>query len=128
NGADTNTVVATLADTNGNVVAGETITFSLASGSAVLSSASGTTDASGQVSITLTNTTAEVVTITATHSSGTRTVDATFVAGDGSFALGNANSTLEVTVDNAAANGADTNTVVATLADTNGNVVAGETI
>ncbi|MGR5308368.1 hypothetical protein ACPV5K_26580, partial [Vibrio mediterranei] len=86
--------------------------------SAVLSSASGTTDASGQVSITLTNTTAEVVTITATHSSGTRTVDATFVAGDGSFALGNANSTLEVTVDNAAANGADTNTVVATLADT----------
>ncbi|WP_446560659.1 inverse autotransporter beta domain-containing protein, partial [Vibrio mediterranei] len=126
-GTDTNTVVATLADTNGNVVAGETINFSV-SGSAVLSSASGTTDASGQVSITLTNTTAEVVTITATHSSGTRTVDATFVAGDGSFALGNANSTLEVTVDNAAANGADTNTVVATLADTNGNVVAGETI
>jgi adhesin/invasin len=76
NTGDFSTIVATIVDGDGTPVSGRDITFSKApsTANAVLSSASGTTDNSGQVSITVTNDKAENVTVKATVGSASFSV------------------------------------------------------
>ncbi|TBL48300.1 hypothetical protein EYY98_19495 [Obesumbacterium proteus] len=120
NGTDSNKVQATVTDANGNLVPNTVVTFTADNG-ATVTTASATTDAQGLASTTLTNVTAGITKVTAAINSNSQTVDTTFVADDstGTIVTGD----LTVTVNNAKANGSDTNAVQAKVTDANGNVV-----
>ncbi|HAS8622938.1 TPA: hypothetical protein I7784_22000, partial [Vibrio vulnificus] len=127
-GSAKNAVAVELKDANGNAVAGESITFSMTGSALATSPLTGVTDPNGRVGFTLTNTLAESVTVTATHSSGSRDVTVTFAADFGSVDINNVNSSFVVSSDNAVADGVATNEVVVTLKDANNNAVAGDSV
>lgn len=115
-GIAVNTVTITLKDRAGRALEGESVTFA-ATGDAVLSAASGTTNSSGQVAITLTNTTVETVTVTAAISNGKQaTVQAAF--------LGFSVTNLTANKSTVNADGVDSATVTATVATSGGKTVA----
>ncbi|HAS8623101.1 TPA: hypothetical protein I7784_22925, partial [Vibrio vulnificus] len=127
-GVATNEVRVTLKDANNNAVPGQSISFTMSGSAQSASPVTVTTDPNGQASLTLTNTVAENVTVTATHSSGSRDVSVTFIADSGSTDINNVNSSFVVSSDNAVADGVATNEVRVTLKDANNNAVAGESI
>ncbi|WP_193771869.1 hypothetical protein, partial [Obesumbacterium proteus] len=80
-----------------------------------------TTDDQGLASTTLTNVKAGITKVTATVNGNSQTVDTTFVADDSTSTIVSGN--LTVTVNNAKANGTDTNKVQAEVTDATGNHV-----
>ncbi len=65
-GASSATIAVTLANSLGVPMIGHTVSLAQGSGSSTISAASGSSDANGRVTFTVTNTTAETVTYTAT--------------------------------------------------------------
>ena len=124
NGTATNSVKATVTDANGNRVSGVSVNFS-ASNSATIA-ATGTSDANGEIELTLTSTTAGVSTVTAVLGSASVTADVTFIADSNTATL--AAGSLVMVTDNAVANGTATNSVRATVTDANGNRVSGVSV
>jgi gliding motility-associated-like protein len=119
-------------DANGNAVPGATVVFTISggtSGGTAIIAGTGITDASGNAVLTITNTVAGTVFISATvggtainGSPGT----VTFVAG--SPAPGNPSTALIVDVASNTADGVSTDKVHAHVVDASGNVVAGATV
>jgi len=124
NGIDTNTVKAIVTDGFGNRVANLAVNFS-ADNSGVVA-ASGTTDASGEVVMTVTSTRAGQSTVTASVDSSVQHQTLTFVPDDSTAQI--ASGDLVTITDNAKANGSDVNRLKATVTDLYGNVLAGQTV
>ncbi|MGP3593338.1 Ig-like domain-containing protein [Vagococcus sp. WN89Y] len=124
NGSATNSVKATVTDAYGNILAGQTVSFS-ADNSAKIT-ASGTTDAKGEVTATLTSTKAGQSTVKATVNGQSQSKALTFVADNSTAQIVSGN--LVVVADNALANGSATNSVKATVTDAFGNLVAGQMV
>jgi adhesin/invasin len=133
NGTDLNKVKARIVDANGNPVAGATIDFAI-SGAGIATfdgpNTGLTTDANGEVIISLKSTVAGLVDIIATVN-GTPIVNGSpatveFVADAPN--TGHALTALIVVVPEAAANGTATTSVKAHIVDVNGNPVKGASV
>jgi len=130
-GSSTNSVNAHITDVNGNPVANQTVTFTIASGTAgFVGSATVTTNANGDATIQLTSTVTGNVNVTATVN-GTAIINGspavvTFVAGAPSAS--SPTTVLTVVTNNAVADGVSTNSVNAHITDINGNPVANQTV
>ncbi|TBM33941.1 Ig-like domain-containing protein, partial [Hafnia alvei] len=120
NGTDTNKVQATVTDATGNPVPNTAVNFTADNGATVIKT-SVTTDGQGLASTTLTNVKAGITKVTATVNGHSQTVDTTFIADDSTATI--VGGDLTVTVNNAKANGADSNKVQATVTDASGNPV-----
>ncbi len=121
-GANSNSVQAVVSDNGGNVVAGATVVFSSTNATAQVTTVIGTTGADGIATATLTNTVAGTSNVVATIGSITNNIDTAFVAG------AVATITLSVLVNDATADGADTNQVDALVQDANGNAITGAAV
>ena len=110
-GSETNTVKVTMKDSHGKVVPDYAVDFSATNGATIASS--GVTGADGTVSVTLTSTTTGTSTVTATANGSSLTTQTTFLAIPkvGAFT---------VVSDGAKANGIATNSVKATITDSEG--------
>jgi len=76
-GTSTSTVTVTLRDCGNNPVSGKTVTLAAGSGSSVIATVSGTTNASGQATFTVRDSVAETVTYTATDTTDGITINQT---------------------------------------------------
>jgi len=124
NGTATNSVKAVILDAQGNPVPDMTVAFSADNGADI--AASGISDASGEVVVTLTNRKAGQTRVSAQVNGHSLSTAVNFKA-DGSTAQIVASS-LVVTKDNAVADGVQNNRVQLAVTDTNGNVLSGETV
>ncbi len=130
-GTATNSVSAHVVDEDGNPVAGQTVVFTIASGTATpAGSLTVITDANGDAVLTLTSTVVGSVAITATVDGNAITngspATVEFVAKAPSTSV--PTTRLEVAVTNSVANGIAMNTVRAVITDEDGNPVAGQTV
>ena len=116
NGTATNSVQVTITDGNGNPVAGQAVTITASNGAVVGTVAP--TDANGQTTVTLTNTTAGTSTVTATLGSTSQTVDVNFVVRVLNIALTTAST-------DAVADGVDAHVVTALVTNDLGDPVSG---
>ncbi|WP_457785798.1 inverse autotransporter adhesin Ilp [Yersinia pseudotuberculosis] len=121
-GANSNSVQAVVSDSEGNAVAGATVVFSSTNATAQITTVIGTTGADGIATATLTNTVAGTSNVVATIDTVNANIDTTFVAG------AVATITLSVPVNDATADGADTNQVDALVQDANGNAITGAAV
>ena len=76
-GTTTSTVTATIKDTNGNPLPGKTVTLAKGGGSSAITTVSGTTDAAGVATFTVTDGAVESTTYTATDTTDSITVSQT---------------------------------------------------
>ncbi|PSH18079.1 invasin-like inverse autotransporter protein, partial [Yersinia pseudotuberculosis] len=120
-GADTNQVDALVEDANGNAITGAAVVFSSANGADIIAPTMNT-GVNGVASTLLTHTVAGTSNVVATIGSITENIDTTFVAG------AVATITLSVPVNDATADGADTNQVDALVQDANGNAITGAAV
>ncbi|WP_416002071.1 Ig-like domain-containing protein, partial [Citrobacter portucalensis] len=123
NGTVANRATATVVDTNGNPVAGQTVVWSADKGTVVFAAA-GVTDTGGKVSVTFTDTVAETANITASLNGSSQTKPSSFIADAATATI----STLTIDKDGSVANGTAANSATATVVDANGNPVAGQTV
>ncbi|WP_412126340.1 inverse autotransporter adhesin Ilp [Yersinia pestis] len=121
-GANSNSVQAVVSDSDGNAVTGATVVFSSANATAQITTVIGTTGADGIATATLTNTVAGTSNVVATVDTVNANIDTTFVAG------AVATITLSVPVNDATADGVDTNQVDALVQDANGNAITGAAV
>jgi len=128
NGTASSTITVTLVDPYGNPVPGKNVSLSQGAGSSTISAASGVSNASGVVTFTVTDTTAQSVTYTATDTTdGVVVTDTAIVAFvPGSVDIGQ--SSVNPSPSSVPNNGTTTSTVTVTLDDANGNAVAGKTV
>ncbi len=131
NDVDLNTVRAVITDANGNPVAGQTVIFTLADGTAVfVGSTTLTTDANGIAIINLQSTVAGIAHITATVNGTPITfgspAEIEFIAGPPD--LSNPLTQIIIDSNDADADGVEENIVRVHIADTFGNPVPGQTI
>ena len=125
NGTATNAVQAKVTDANGNVVPNVAVSFSANNG-ATVTTASAITNESGLATTTLSNTTSGVTNVVAAINGTSQNVNTNFTP-DGSTAT-IVKGDLQVTQNDATANGSDTNAVQAKVTDANGNVVPNATV
>ncbi|MGA4622177.1 beta strand repeat-containing protein [Citrobacter meridianamericanus] len=131
NNTDLHSLQATVQDANGNPVPGAVVAFSVtaksgAGGTPVLSSATGTTDVSGKTPlITLKDTTAETVTVTARVSTN---VADTGKTADATFALYPVVSAVTPGTNNSPADGVTQNTLVVQVSDLAGNAINNQSV
>lgn len=118
-GIDTNGVGLRVTDSNGNILAGQTVTLSATQGAVLAGSV--TTDAKGEANALLTNDKAGSNTVTATLGSSTQNVNVLFVANSGSATI--LDGDLRVEHDQAIANGVATNGISVKVTDAYGNPV-----
>ncbi len=131
-GTTASTVTVTLADHNSNPVSGKAITLTAESGGSVITPISPTTNAQGQATFKVTDSTNEVVFYTATD-----TTDILPLAGQGvTVTFGTpppvlpsmADSTIVAEPAQVPADGSTAATVTVVLADANGDAVSGKTV
>ncbi|WP_181252059.1 Ig-like domain-containing protein, partial [Yersinia pseudotuberculosis] len=120
-GADTNQVDALVQDANGNAITGAAVVFSSANGADIIAPTMNT-GVNGVASTLLTHTMAGTSNVIATIDTVNANIDTTFVAG------AVATITLSVPVNDATADGADTNQVDALVQDANGNAITGAAV
>ena len=122
NGTAQNKVQAVVKDAQGHILANQTVTFSTDDNSNITQTV--TTDANGVAIATLTNVKAGTSNVTASINNSNQTVATHFKADPSTAIL----SGLTVQVNNAIANGEDTNEVKAVVKDTNGNILANQVV
>ncbi|WP_275257584.1 Ig-like domain-containing protein [Citrobacter farmeri] len=115
-GSTPNSVKATVTDANGNILAGQSVSFSADNGATI--AASGTTGSDGTVTMTLTSRVVGDSTVTASINNSSESVEVTFVADTGTAQI--AAGALEVVDTGARADGETTNRVKATVTDARG--------
>ena len=127
-GTTTSTITVTLEDANNNPVSGKTVAIAQGTGHSTIAPASGTSNASGQVTFSVKDTKAEVVTYTATDTTDpvtvTQTATVTFTAGAVSATV----STVSANPASVTADGMATSTITVTLLDSNSNPVSGKSV
>ncbi|MFP2679812.1 inverse autotransporter adhesin EaeX/Air, partial [Escherichia coli] len=121
-GAMANTLRVKVTDAFGNTLAGQTVSVT-ADNSATLSPTV-ITGPDGTVEISVTSQTAGVSAVTASINSSSQSRDVTFIADIRTAQIAD----LEVTQDNAVADGAMANTLRVKVTDAFGNVLAGQTV
>lgn len=121
-GIDTNGVGLRVTDSNGNVLAGQTVTLSATQGATVAGNV--TTDEKGEATALLTNDKAGSSMVTATLGSSAQHVNVLFVANSGSATI--LAGDLRVERDQAIANGVETNDISVKVTDANGNPVSNQ--
>jgi hypothetical protein len=125
-GATTSTVTVTLLDVNGNPVPGKTVTLAQSTGGvSTISAASGASNASGVVTFTVKDATAQSVTYTGTDTTDGIVLTNTAVVGFYG-AVSKTVSTVSSNPTFVAQNG--TSTITVTLRDANGTPVPGKTV
>jgi hypothetical protein len=119
------TVTATAEDANMNPIAGVAVSLSSMGGSSdVFAAATGTTDASGVFTTTVTSTLAESDVITASIGGHSFTTTVEFTAG----VLSQTNSSISASPSSVPADGTSTSTVTVTAKDAFGNPLSGATV
>ncbi|MEI2702168.1 MAG: invasin domain 3-containing protein [Baekduia sp.] len=125
NGASTSTVTATVTDAQGHLLSGESVSFSSSDAGATIGLVSDHGDGTYTATVT-SSTTAHAITITATDSSV-----APSVAGHTTLTQTPGPATgvaVGLSPGSIVANGASTSTVTATVTDSHGNPVAGDSV
>jgi protocatechuate 3,4-dioxygenase beta subunit len=124
NGTSTTSLTVTVRDAYGNPVAGQAVNLSATGTGNTLQPASGTTNASGVFTATLSSTKAETKTVTATFSGSSITKMVTFVIGSPASST----SSIIASPSTVAADGTSTTTLTVTVEDVSGNPVAGQAV
>ncbi|HBA8271263.1 TPA: hypothetical protein J1114_004998, partial [Escherichia coli] len=121
-GAMANTLQVRVTDANGNALAGQTVSVTAGNGATVAPTV--TTQPDGTVEISVTSQTAGTSAVTASINSSSQSRDVTFIADVSTAQI----ASLEVTQDNAVADGAMANTLRARVTDAFGNTLGGQTV
>ncbi|HFO2687797.1 TPA: Ig-like domain-containing protein, partial [Escherichia coli] len=121
-GATANTLRARVTDAFGNALAGQTVSVSADNSAMVTPTV--TTQPDGTVEISVTSQTAGISTVTASINSSSQSRDVTFIADVRTAQI----ASLEVTQDNAVADGAMVDMLRARVTDAFGNALAGQTV
>ncbi|EFD7656123.1 hypothetical protein F2N33_12585 [Escherichia coli] len=121
-GAMANTLQVKVTDAFGNALNGQTVSVSTDNGAMVTPTV--TTQPDGTVEISVTSQTAGISTVTASINSSSQSRDVTFIADVRTAQI----ASLEVTQDNAVADGAMADMLRARVTDAFGNALAGQTV
>ncbi|WP_329809497.1 inverse autotransporter adhesin IatC [Escherichia coli] len=121
-GSTANTLRARVTDAFGNALAGQTVSVTADNGATL--SPTVITGPDGTVEISVTSQTAGASTVTASINNSSQSRDVTFIADVRTAQI----ASLEVTQDNAVADGAMANTLRARVTDAFGNALAGQTV
>ncbi|HGT9117991.1 inverse autotransporter adhesin IatC [Escherichia coli] len=121
-GATANTLRARVTDAFGNALAGQTVSVMADNGATTAPTV--ITEPDGTVEISVTSRTAGISTVTATINNSSLSRNVTFIADIRTAQI----ASLEVTQDNAVADGAMANTLRARVTDAFGNALAGQTV
>ncbi|HAY0108218.1 TPA: hypothetical protein JS271_001495 [Escherichia coli] len=121
-GSTANTLRVRVTDAFGNALAGQTVSVLADNGATVAPTV--TTQPDGTVEISVTSQTAGTSTVTASINSSSQSRDVTFIADVSTAQI----ASLEVTQDNAVADGATANTLRVRVTDAFGNALAGQTV
>ncbi len=121
-GAMANTLRARVTDAFGNTLAGQTVSVLADNGATVAPTV--TTQPDGTVEISVTSQTAGISAVTASINNSSQSRNVTFIADVRTAQI----ASLEVTQDNAVADGAMANTLQVRVTDANGNTLAGQTV
>ncbi|WP_172905594.1 Ig-like domain-containing protein, partial [Escherichia coli] len=121
-GATANMLRARVTDAFGNALAGQTVSVLADNGATVAPTV--TTEPDGTVEISVTSQTAGTSAVTATINSSSQSQNVTFIADVRTAQI----ASLEVTQDNAVADGAMANMLRARVTDAFGNALAGQTV
>ena len=120
-GVATTTVTVTVEDANGNLIPNAAVTLSSSGSGDHFAAATGTTNAQGVFTTTLSSTSAQATdTITATEGSAEETTAVAFTAGTAASA---ARSSVAASPTSVTADGVATTTVTVTVEDANGNLI-----
>lgn len=125
-GISSSTITVALLDGNLNPIVGNNVSLSQGSGSSIISPPSGPSDVSGLVTFTVTNTTAESVTYTATDT--TSGVMILQVANVNFFADESTNSTISAVPAFVMSDGVQFSTITVTLLDGLGSPIVGNNV
>ncbi|EJE8171161.1 Ig-like domain-containing protein, partial [Escherichia coli] len=117
-----NMLRARVTDAFGNTLAGQTVSVTAGNGATVTPTV--TTQPDGTVDISVTSQTAGISTVTATINNSTLSQNVTFIADVRTAQI----ASLEVTQDNAVADGAMADMLRARVTDAFGNALAGQTV
>ncbi|EFD8821102.1 Ig-like domain-containing protein [Escherichia coli] len=121
-GAMANMLQVKVTDANGNALAGQTVSVLADNGATTAPTV--TTQPDGTVEISVTSQTAGISTVTASINSSSQSRDVTFIADVRTAQI----ASLEVTQDNAVADGAMADMLRARVTDAFGNALAGQTV
>ena len=121
-GSTANTLRAKVTDAFGNTLGGQTVSVMAGNGATVAPTV--ITEPDGTVEISVTSQTAGTSTVTASINNSSQSRDVTFIADVRTAQI----ASLEVTQDNAVADGAMANTLRARVTDAFGNALAGQTV
>ncbi|EOT5627530.1 inverse autotransporter adhesin IatC [Escherichia coli] len=121
-GSTANTLRARVTDAFGNALGGQTVSVMADNGATTAPTV--ITEPDGTVEISVTSRTAGISTVTATINSSSQSQNVTFIADIRTAQI----ASLEVTQDNAVADGATANTLRARVTDAFGNTLAGQTV
>ncbi len=121
-GAMANTLRVRVTDAFGNVLAGQTVSVTADNSATVTPTV--TTQPDGTAEISVTSQTAGISAVTASIKSSSQSRNVTFIADVRTAQI----ASLEVTQDNAVADGAMANTLRVRVTDAFGNVLAGQTV
>ncbi|EHQ4301495.1 inverse autotransporter adhesin EaeX/Air, partial [Escherichia coli] len=121
-GSTANTLRARVTDVFGNTLAGQTVSVMAGNGATVAPTV--ITEPDGTAEISVTSQTAGVSAVTASINNSSQSRDVTFIADIRTAQI----ASLEVTQDNAVADGAMANTLQVRVTDANGNTLAGQTV
>ncbi|KGT88087.1 hypothetical protein NG99_22290 [Erwinia typographi] len=122
-GSETDTVVATLTDSNDRPVSGKKVSWTVPVGVTV-KGGDAVSDSSGKITVQLLSTVSGDVKVSGASGGLTAETTAHFTVVPAEVS----HVALEITRDEAVADGISTNEVVATLTDTNGNPVSGKKV
>ncbi|HAL6826430.1 TPA: hypothetical protein H6V46_004222, partial [Escherichia coli] len=121
-GATANTLQVKVTDAFGNALGGQTVSVTAGNGATVAPTV--ITEPDGTVEISVTSQTAGTSTVTASINNSSQSRDVTFIADVRTAQI----ASLEVTQDNAVADGAMANTLRVRVTDEFGNTLAGQTV
>ncbi|HBD2232657.1 TPA: Ig-like domain-containing protein [Escherichia coli] len=121
-GSTANTLRARVTDAFGNTLAGQTVSVMAGNGATVAPTV--ITEPDGTAEISVTSQTAGVSAVTASINNSSQSRDVTFIADVRTAQI----ASLEVTQDNAVADGAMANTLQVRVTDANGNTLAGQAV
>ena len=121
-GATANTLQVRVTDAFGNALAGQTV--SVLAGNGATTAPTVTTQPDGTVEISVTSQTAGISAVTASINNSSQSRNVTFIADVSTAQI----ASLEVTQDNAVADGAMANTLLVRVTDAFGNTLAGQTV
>ena len=121
-GSTANTLQVKVTDAFGNALAGQTVSVMAGNGATVAPTV--ITEPDGTVEISVTSQTAGISAVTASINSSSQSRNVTFIADVRTAQI----ASLEVTQDNAVADGAMANTLRARVTDAFGNALAGQTV